>query len=236
MQVEGAPHFEEEAMTLRLTTASLVLTITTLTMTGGVHAITMEECYEKYQAAKQARTLKGKTWIDFRKVDCGSPAPTPESASTMTAPKAEKKEATRPAAPPAAAPLGSAIIPSAVASKYSKAREGKGADLAGAWTTEASLCNKVFVKSGSRVSFAKDSELIGGGLIIQGKEIQGTGANCRIKTTKEDGDVTRMVLACATIIMHSEQQFSVRRVNADEIFRLFPSMEGMETKYYRCPM
>jgi hypothetical protein len=205
-------------------------------MTGGVHAITREECYEKYKAAQQAGTQKGKTWADFRKAECGSPAPTPESASTMTAPKAEKKEPTRPAAPPAAAPLGSAIIPSAVASKYSKVREGKGADLTGAWTTETSLCNKVFVKSGSRVSFAKDSELVGGGLIIQGKEIQGTGSSCRIKTTKEDGDVTRMVLACATIIMHFEEQFSVRRVNADEIFRLFPNMEGMETKYYRCPM
>jgi hypothetical protein len=223
-------------MTLRLTTASLVLTITTLMMTGGVHAITREECYEKYKAAQQAGTQKGKTWADFRKAVCGSPAPTPESASTMTAPKAEKKEPTRPAAPPAAAPLGSAIIPSAVASKYSKVREGKGADLTGAWTTEASLCNKVFVKSGSRVSFAKDSELVGSGLIFQGKEIQGTGSSCRIKTTKEDGNVTRMVLACATIIMRFEQEFSVRRVNADEIFRLFPNMEGMETKYYRCPM
>ena len=221
-------------MTLRLTTASLVLTITTLMMTGGVHAITREECYEKYKAAQQAGTQKGKTWADFRKAECGSPAPTPESASTMTAPKAEKKEPTRPAAPPAAAPLGSAIIPSAVASKYSKVREGKGADLTGAWTTEASLCNKVFVKSGSRVSFAKDSELVGGGLIFQGKEIQGTGSTCRIKTTKEDGDVTRMVLACATIIMHSEQQFSVRRVNDDEIFRMFPNLPGMETKYFRC--
>jgi hypothetical protein len=203
-------------------------------MTGGVHAITREECYEKYKAAQQAGTQKGKTWADFRKAECGSPAPTPESASTMTAPKAEKKEPPRPAAPPAAAPPGSAIIPSAVAS--TKVREGKGADLTGAWTTEASLCNKVFVKSGSRVSFAKDSELVGSGLIFQGKEIKGTGASCRIVTTKDDGDVTRMVLACATIIMHFEQQFSVRRVNADEIFRLFPNMEGMETKYYRCPM
>jgi hypothetical protein len=221
-------------MTLRLTAASLVLTITTLMMTGGVHAITREECYEKYKAAQQAGTQKGKTWADFRKAECGSPAPTPEGAGTMTAPKAEKKEPPRPAAPPAAAPPGSAIIPSAVAS--TKVREGKGADLTGAWTTEASLCNKVFVKSGSRVSFAKDSELVGSGLIFQGKEVKGTGSSCRIVTTKDDGDITRMVLACATIIMHFEQQFSVRRVNADEIFRLFPNMEGMETKYYRCPM
>ena len=223
-------------MTLRLTTASLVLTITTLMMTGGVHAITREECYEKYKAAQQAGTQKGKTWADFRKAECGSPAPTPESASTMTAPKAEKKEPTRPAAPPAAAPLGSAIIPSAVASKYSKVREGKGADFTGAWTTDASTCNKVFVKSGGRISFTKDSELISGGLIFQGKEVQGTGSTCRIKTTKEDGEVTHMVLACATTIMLSDVPFSVRRVNADEIFRMFPNMPGMEIPYYRCPM
>src|ERR1044072_2841479 len=72
------------------------------------------------------------------------------------------------------------------------------ADFTGAWTTDASVCNKVFVKNGGRISFAKDSELVGGGLIFQGKEIQGTGATCRIKTTKEDGEVTHMVLACAT--------------------------------------
>ena len=192
-------------MTFRLTTASLVLTITTLMMTGGVHAITMEECYEKYKAAKQARTLKGKTWIDFRKADCGSPAPTPESASTMTAPKAEKKEPTRPAAPPAAAPLGSAIIPSAVASKYSKVREGKGADLTGAWTTDASALQQGVREERRQDLVCEDLELIGGGLIFQGKEIQGTGATCRIKTTKEDGEVTHMVLACATTIMRSDE-------------------------------
>jgi|SRR3954463_8862317 hypothetical protein len=111
----------------------------------------------------------------------------------------------------------------------------EGADFTGAWTTDPSLCNKVFVKSGARLSFAKDSEVIAGGLIFQGKEIQGTGSNCRIKTTKEDGELTQMLLACATAIMHSDLPFSVRRVSADEIFRVFPNMQGMETKYYRCP-
>ena len=110
------------------------------------------------------------------------------------------------------------------------------ADFTGAWTTDRSVCNKVFVKSGARISFTKDSELVGGGLIFQGKEIQGTGATCRIKTTKEDGEVTNMILACATTIMQSDEKFSVRSVNADEILRMFPNMPGMETKYYRCPM
>ena len=113
----------------------------------------------------------------------------------------------------------------------------EGADFTGAWTTDASVCNKVFVKSGTRISFTKDSELLGGGLIFEGKEIQGTGAaSCRIKTTKEDGEMTHMILACATTLMRSEEKISFRSVKADEILRMFPNMPGMETKYYRCPM
>src|SRR3954470_9428357 len=68
----------------------------------------------------------------------------------------------------------------------------EGADFTGAWTTDASVCNKVFAKSGGRISFTKDSELVGGGLIFHGNDIHGTGAACRIKTTKDDGEVTTM--------------------------------------------
>ena len=93
----------------------------------------------------------------------------------------------------------------------------EGADFTGAWTTDASACSKVFVKSGAGISFAKSSELIGGGLIFQGKDIQGTGAACRIKTTKEEGEVTHMILACATTLMRSDEKFSVRRAKADKI-------------------
>lgn len=109
------------------------------------------------------------------------------------------------------------------------------ADIAGAWTTDASVCSKVFVKSGPRFSFAKDAELSGSGFIIEGQEIRGPDMTCRIKQTKDEGDMTHMITACSTGIMLSDMQFSVRRVNADEIFRMFPNMPGMETKYYRCP-
>jgi hypothetical protein len=110
------------------------------------------------------------------------------------------------------------------------------ADLAGAWTTDASVCSKVFVKSGARVSFGKEAELSGGGFIIEGSQIRGPAATCRIKTRKEDGDSTHMIAACATDIMLSDVQFSVRSVNANEILRMFPNMQGMEIPYYRCPM
>ena len=112
----------------------------------------------------------------------------------------------------------------------------EGADFTGAWTTDKTVCNRVFVKSGARISFTKESELLGGGLIFQGKEIQGTGAACQIKTTKEDGEVTHLILACATTLMRSDEKFSIRSVTADEILRMFPNMPGTETKYYRFPM
>jgi hypothetical protein len=109
-------------------------------------------------------------------------------------------------------------------------------DLAGAWTTDASVCSRVFVKSGGSVSFAKDAELSGSGFIIEGSQIRGPTATCRIKATKEDGALTHMIAACATDIMLSDVQFSVRSVNANEILRMFPNMPGMETLYHRCAM
>lgn len=114
--------------------------------------------------------------------------------------------------------------------------DAEAADLAGAWTTDASVCSKVFVKNGAGVSFAKDAELSGSGFIIEGSQIRGPAATCRIKATKEDGALTHMIAACATDIMLSDVQFSVRSVNANEILRMFPNMPGMEIPYYRCPM
>ena len=110
------------------------------------------------------------------------------------------------------------------------------ADLTGAWTTDAGYCSQVFVKSGAGLSFAKDSELRAGGFIIEGNRVRGPAANCRIKATKVDDATTHMIAACATDIMLSDVQISIRSIDENKILRLFPSMPGMEIPYYRCPM
>jgi hypothetical protein len=113
----------------------------------------------------------------------------------------------------------------------------KGADLTGAWSTDAEACTKVFVKNGNRVSFAKNAELSGGGFIIEGGQIRGPAATCRIKATKDDGTVTHMVASCASdVMLFSDVQLSVKIIDANKISRLFPSMPEMETSYYRCSM
>jgi hypothetical protein len=93
--------------------------------TSSAQALTPQECSAKYQAAKTAGTLGGKTWNDFRKAECGSdaaaaPAPTPAAAPAPAKEAAAKpKKEAAPAAAPAA-PAGPAVYPSAVDSKYAK--------------------------------------------------------------------------------------------------------------------
>jgi hypothetical protein len=98
-------------------------------------ALSTKDCSVKYQAAKQAGTLNGQKWNDFRKAECGAP---PDAATTTVpnplAPSAAKPTApaptptttaTRPTAAPAPSAVGTAAYPSAVDPKYAKESAGK---------------------------------------------------------------------------------------------------------------
>ena len=66
-------------------------------------ALTMRECGAKYLAAKEAGTLKGMKWKDFRNAECGAtPVPTKRPQNLVTG----------------AIQSGRAVFPSAVARKY----------------------------------------------------------------------------------------------------------------------
>jgi len=97
--------------------------------TAPAQALTMQECSAKYKAAKEAGTLNGQKWNDFRKAQCGAdattaaaPAAAPAPAPAPAAPKEAK--ATPSAAP--ALPSGPAIFPNAIDPKYAKESAGKG--------------------------------------------------------------------------------------------------------------
>jgi hypothetical protein len=112
------------------------------------HALSMSECSAKYKAAKDAGTLGGMKWNDFRKAQCGAdasaaapaaaPAPAPKptpAAAPAPAPKPAPAAAPAPAPianplkpllPAAApAPAGSPVFPSAISPKYSTEAAGK---------------------------------------------------------------------------------------------------------------
>ena len=94
-------------------------------------ALSSKECSAKYQAAKQAGTLNGQKWNDFRKAECGTAADA--STSTVANPVAPSAAPTAPAptttasraAPAPTASSGSAAYPRAVDPKYAKESAGK---------------------------------------------------------------------------------------------------------------
>ena len=111
-------------MTIRYAAICAGAVLAAIALQGtSAQALTMTECSAKYKAAKDAGTLNGMKWNDFRKAQCGSDAaaPAPTTASAPAAAPAPKP------APTAAAPaaVGNAIFPSAVDSKYSKESAGK---------------------------------------------------------------------------------------------------------------
>jgi hypothetical protein len=108
-------------------------------------------------------------------------------------------------------------------------------DLNGAWATDADNCAKVFVRKGAQVSFTDMSDVYGGGFIVEGDQIIGKFARCRIKAKKDEGKTVNLIAACASDIMLSSVQFSLKEVDANAVIRVFPNMDGMEIKYARCP-
>jgi hypothetical protein len=108
-------------------------------------------------------------------------------------------------------------------------------DLNGAWASDADQCAKVFVRQGGKLGFTEMSDVYGGGFIIDDDQIVGKFARCRIKARKNDGVNVNLVAACATDIMLSSVQFSLKELDANSIARLFPGIEDMEIRYHRCP-
>src|SRR5258705_11988857 len=108
-------------------------------------------------------------------------------------------------------------------------------DLNGAWASDADQCAKVFARQGGKLGFTEMSDVYGGGFIIDGNQIVGKFARCRIKARKDDGATVNLIAACATDIMLSNVQFSLKELDANSIARLFPGIEDMEIRYNRCP-
>ncbi|QOZ53200.1 hypothetical protein KUL72_18895 [Bradyrhizobium arachidis] len=108
-------------------------------------------------------------------------------------------------------------------------------DLNGPWATDANNCPKVFERKGGQIGFTDMSEVFGGGFIVDGDQIIGKFARCRIKARKDSGPNINLIAACATDIMLSSVQLSLKELDADSLVRLFPGMEDMEIRYHRCP-
>jgi hypothetical protein len=108
-------------------------------------------------------------------------------------------------------------------------------DLNGLWSSDVSACDRIFEKKGSSIAFRQDADMYGSGFIIDGRRIRGSTTTCNVTTRKEVDNIIHMVAACATDIMYSNMQFSVRVLDDNSVARIFPGIDGMELTYHRCP-
>ncbi len=83
--------------------AAMLLGVTALAA-NSAQALSSKECSAKYKAAKEAGTLNGMKWNEFRKAQCGADAaaePAPAGAPPPPPPAAEKAAPPPPGAPAA---------------------------------------------------------------------------------------------------------------------------------------
>ena len=107
-------------------------------------------------------------------------------------------------------------------------------DLTGAWATDVDQCTKVFNRQGDKVTFSDMSDLYGGGFVIDKDHIIGKSARCTISSRRQEGDTLHLLASCATEIMFSKVQFSLKVVNDNSVTRLFPGMPDISMNYQRC--
>lgn len=103
------------------------LAVVTLFLAAPANALTMAECSTKYNAAKDAGTLGGQNWNQFRKAECATVA----AATDATPAKADSSSAATPDAAAAAttkaaatANAGSGLSRAECGAKYRAAKAG----------------------------------------------------------------------------------------------------------------
>jgi hypothetical protein len=123
--------------------------------------------------------------------------------------------------------LASAVLMSTIA---------RADDISGLWATDGSKCDQIFTKAGASYVFAQNSDIYGSGFIVDGRRVVTQMAKCDIKTRKQDGPTTHLILGCATDVMLSSVQASFKMVGNDRIIRIFPGVSDMEIPYERCAL
>ena len=94
----------------------------------------------------------------------------------------------------------------------------------------------MFNKRDKGITFTDLSELYGSGFIVDQNRITGKTAQCRIVSRKQDGDMLHLMTSCATEIMLSRVQFSLKVVDGNNIVRFFPGLPDLSMNFQRCAL
>jgi hypothetical protein len=88
----------------------------------------------------------------------------------------------------------------------------------------------------NRPLVARNAELYGSGVLIEGKQATGSFQKCRIKSTRADGNVLHILAACSTGVMVSDTEVTVRVVDENNITLTLVGPDPIEHSLVRCSM
>jgi hypothetical protein len=108
-------------------------------------------------------------------------------------------------------------------------------DLNGMWASDTGHCDKIFALKGKQAAFREDSDMFGSGFIVDADQIRGRTANCKIIKSRTEGSTIHMMSSCATDIMLSNVELTLKVIAENQIDRVFPGFEGSTFTYFRCP-
>jgi hypothetical protein len=104
-------------------------------------------------------------------------------------------------------------------------------DMNGAWAQSADACAKVFVKSGNRISFARNAHRHGVAFILEDDRIRGRVATCRVAWRKDD---PKQFDAKCTANVFDAVNFTLRVIDDNTIGRI---RQGAEPQtFVRCSL
>jgi hypothetical protein len=129
--------------------------------------------------------------------------------------------------------LGAGILISAICIVFSFSASAF--DLNGAWTADASNCDKVFAKKNNKTSMTRNSDVFGGGFIVEGNQMRGQAKACKITSRKEESGVLHLIASCTTdIAVLGTQEVSAKIDSDNQITRIYPSFPEMGISFFRC--
>jgi hypothetical protein len=108
------------------------------------------------------------------------------------------------------------------------------AKLSGGWTLPDNKCEDIFVDQGGRLAFRQPVDMLGPSIIVEGREVRGPQATCRIIKGAAHEDKLSLVMSCGDAVSFTQNAVQLQFKSANEIERSFPGSPDMSVTYKKC--
>jgi hypothetical protein len=128
--------------------------------------------------------------------------------------------------------LGASVMVLTAGSDMQAAEDWE-AHLTGAWTLPDNKCEDIFVDQGGHWAFRQPVDMYGSSFIVEGREIRGPEATCRIIRGETREEKINLVIGCKNTVSFTQNAVQLRVKNPNEVERFYPGVE-MSVAFKKC--